>query len=57
LARILIMDDDETVRLALRTLLQKQGHDVIEAMNAVEGAKTYTQEPLDLVITVPTNLK
>ena len=51
MARILIMDDDETVRLALRTLLQKKGHNVIEAMNAVEGAKTYTQEPLDLVIT------
>lgn len=51
MARILIMDDDETVRVALRTLLQKHGHDVIEAMNAIEGAKTYNQEHLDLVIT------
>ena len=51
LARILIMDDDETVRLALRTLLQQQGHEVSEAINALEGAKIYTREPLDLIIT------
>ena len=45
------MDDDESVRLALRTLLKKQGHDIIEASNAAEGSKTYANEPLDLVIT------
>ena len=51
MARILIMDDDASVRLALRKLLEKMGHAVEEAPNAVEGAKLYNESVPDLIIT------
>lgn len=51
MARILIMDDDVNVRLALRKMLQRIGHTVEEAPNAAEGAKVYNESPPDLVIT------
>jgi CheY-like chemotaxis protein len=51
LARILIMDDNAAVRLALHKLLESLGHDITEASNAAEGAKFYTSQCPDLVIT------
>ena len=51
LARILIMDDNAAVRLALHKLLKNLGHDITEACNAAEGAKLYASLCPDLVIT------
>jgi CheY-like chemotaxis protein len=51
LARILIMDDDASVRTALKNLLKQEGHDVTEAENAAEGAKIYSTSAPDLIIT------
>lgn len=51
MARILIMDDDASVRTALKTLLQNEGHEITEAHNAAEGAKIYTTSAPDLIIT------
>jgi len=51
LAQILIMDDDASVRTALKTLLQKEGHEITEAHNAAEGAKIYSTSAPDLIIT------
>ena len=50
-ARILVVDDDEVVRLFLRTLLEHWGHDVVEAENGDEGLQYYRAAPTDLVIT------
>jgi DNA-binding NtrC family response regulator len=50
-ARILVIDDDESIRFLLRTVLEFQGYDVIEAENGYEGLLCYQAEPADLVIT------
>ncbi len=51
MARILIMDDDASVRTALKNLLQQEGHEITEAPNALEGAKIYSTSAPDLIIT------
>ena len=51
MARILIMDDDPSVRTALKNLLQQDGYEVSVAPNALEGAKIYSTSPPDLIIT------
>jgi CheY-like chemotaxis protein len=50
-ARILVVDDDKTVRLLLRTILEHRGHAVVEAENGAEGLQYYRAAPADLVIT------
>ena len=50
-ARILVVDDDQAVRLLLRTMLERRGHSVVEAENGDEGLRYYWATPTDLVIT------
>lgn len=52
MGRIVIMEDDEAIRLALRKALTLSGHEVQDAGNGAEGAKLYRQNPPpDLIIT------
>lgn len=51
MARILVIDDDESMRSLLRAILEPQGYDVIEAENGYEALLCYQAEPADLVIT------
>ena len=51
MARILIIDDEHDIWVALRVTLEKAGHKVLEASNGQEGVKLYVQNPTDLVIT------
>ena len=51
MARILVIDDDESIRFLLRTVLELQGYDVIEAENGAEGLLYYQADPADVVIT------
>lgn len=51
MARILLIDDDDSVRTALRLLLAHSGHTVIEARNGKEGLASYERSQVDLVIT------
>ena len=51
MARILIIDDEEAVRLTLSQALECEGHTVIEAANGAAGLKRFEVEPVDLVIT------
>ena len=48
---ILIIDDDEPLRRALRRALERAGYTVFEAPNGAEGMKSWTREHQDLVIT------
>lgn len=51
MARILIIDDEDTVRGALFTLLQREGHDVEFAENGNVGIQKFSESTFDLVIT------
>jgi CheY-like chemotaxis protein len=51
MARILLIDDDEQVRLMIRTMLERIGHDVVEAQDGVAGVEKFREDPADLVIT------
>jgi CheY-like chemotaxis protein len=50
-ARILVVDDDNAVRLLLRAVLERRGHSMVEAENGAEGLQYYRAAPTDLVIT------
>jgi DNA-binding NtrC family response regulator len=51
MARILLIDDDESVRTILYLTLVHAGHDVVEARNGREGLDLFRQGGVDLVIT------
>lgn len=50
-ARILVIDDDESVRDILSRILETQGHQVIIACDGEEGITQFKSEPFDLVFT------
>lgn len=50
-ARILVIDDDESVRDILSRILETQGHQVIVACDGEEGIDQFKSEPFDLVFT------
>ena len=51
MAKILLIDDDEQVRLTIRTMLERIGHDVVEAPDGAVGVEMFRESPADLVIT------
>lgn len=51
MARILIIDDEEPVRVMLRQMLEREGHEVVEAACGDEGLALYRAQPTELVIT------
>lgn len=50
MARILIIDDDEPLRLTLDQWLAARGHAVTTAPDAFEGVNIYRASPFDLVL-------
>jgi DNA-binding NtrC family response regulator len=50
MARILILDDDNQLRTAIRRMLQEGGHQVIEAREGREAIRMYRQMPVDLFL-------
>lgn len=51
MARILIIDDEEDIRLTVRLALESMGHEVSEAVNGNDGLKRFSTEKNDMVIT------
>lgn len=49
--RILIVDDDENLRIGMATILEDEGFEVHEAANGREGIEKLDQEVYDLIIT------
>ena len=49
--RVLIIDDEQQIRSMLRLMLERDGYEVIEAPDGIEGIKAYRQKPADLIIT------
>jgi len=51
MARILIIDDEPQIRSMLKLMLERDGYEVVEAPDGVEGISVYRQNPTDLIIT------
>ena len=51
MARILIIADSPDMRLTIRTMLETEDHEVVEAEDGAAGIDLYIQDPTDLVIT------
>lgn len=51
MARVLVIDDDSSVRYTLRRMLERVGHRVAEASGATEGCRLFSAAPVDVVIT------
>jgi DNA-binding response OmpR family regulator len=51
MATILIIDDDDLIRVLLRSALEAAGYEVMDAANGLQGLELYRQRPMDLVIT------
>ena len=51
MARILVIDDDESVRKAIRRVLEPLGHEVLEADDGAVGLTLVATKGADLVIT------
>ena len=49
-ARILVVDDEASVRKMLRKLLEREGYEVAEASDGGEGIMRYAEKPFDLVL-------
>lgn len=50
-ARILLVDDDQPIRAALRRAFDREGYTVLEATNGIEALKVVESQPVDLVVT------
>lgn len=50
MTRILVIDDDATLRVTLAAALSTAGHVAVEAENGVEGVSEARRHPPDLVI-------
>ena len=50
-ARILVIDDEDSVRDVLSRMLKAKGHQVAVASNGEEGIERFRSEPFDLVLT------
>ncbi|MDO8354969.1 MAG: response regulator [Nitrospirota bacterium] len=51
MATILIIDDEASIRILLRSALEAAGYEVTEAVNGRQGLELYRRKPADLVIT------
>lgn len=49
--RILIIDDDEQIRILLRQMMEWAGYEVMEAENGKVAMQLHSENPADLVIT------
>ena len=51
MGRIMIVEDDNAVRELLREILERAGHEVLDAGNGKEALALYKISPADLIIT------
>lgn len=49
--RVLVIDDDKTIRFLIAEVLKSADYEVVEAADGEDGIAEYNKEPTDLVIT------
>ncbi len=50
MGKILVIDDTDSVRYALRAALEEVGHEVVEARDGDEGSRLLSEDSFDLAI-------
>ena len=50
-ATILVIDDEESVRMVLKRALEDAGYQVVEAANGRQGLELFRTAPADLIVT------
>jgi DNA-binding NtrC family response regulator len=51
MSRILVIDDEQTVRAAVEQVLKTKGHTILQAENGSEALKLFSDGGADLIIT------
>jgi len=51
MAKILVLDDEPSILLMIKKMLEKAGYEVSVALNGIEGMKLFEKDKHDLVIT------
>lgn len=51
MARVLVVDDDLTIRELVTLVAERDGHDVVTAANGLEAVKILRDREVDLIIT------
>lgn len=51
MTRILIVDDDPSTRFVLRLILERQGHEILEASDGMKALEMLDSDPLPDVVT------
>lgn len=51
MAKVLVIDDVEAIRQAMAIVLEKEGHEVFQAADGLEGIRGLRENPVDLLIT------
>ena len=51
MALILIIEDDDQTRGVLKLMVEREGYDVLEAGDGLEGIKLFRENAVDLIIT------
>jgi CheY-like chemotaxis protein len=49
--RVLVIEDDDNIRMLIRKALERGGHQVLEAANGFEGIAVFKFGKIDLVVT------
>jgi len=50
MAKILVIDDEATVRYAVRSVLEREGHAVVEAQDGEDAIEILAREPVDVAL-------
>ncbi|MGH7538284.1 MAG: response regulator [Gemmatimonadales bacterium] len=51
MARILVIDDDASIRRSVRRMLERTGHQIVEAADGEAGIRELRRQPVQLVLT------
>ncbi len=51
MACVLVIDDDEQTRTLVRHMLDREGHEVVEAVDGADGLRLFGKSPPDVVLT------